>query len=65
MAWLHGKIHRSSRVHGLILLSVCGELELPIILHHLIEYFGHPNALICALAYSEVSHEYHSHLTWL
>ncbi|KAF2828831.1 hypothetical protein CC86DRAFT_319926 [Ophiobolus disseminans] len=39
--------------YGLV-ARVCGELELPIILHHLIEYFGHPNALICALASSEL-----------
>lgn len=32
----------------------CGELELPIILHHLVEYLGHPNALICGLAYREL-----------
>jgi serine/threonine-protein kinase ATR len=32
----------------------CGELELPIILHHLIEYLGHPNALICGMAYREL-----------
>ncbi len=33
----------------------CGELELPIILHHLVEYLGHPNALVCGMAYCEVS----------
>ena len=33
---------------------VCGELELPIILHHLVEYLGHPNALICGMAYCEL-----------
>ncbi|KAF1921015.1 hypothetical protein BDU57DRAFT_509551 [Ampelomyces quisqualis] len=32
----------------------CSELELPIILHHLIEYLGHHNALICGLAYTEL-----------
>ncbi|CAN9100906.1 unnamed protein product [Alternaria alternata] len=32
----------------------CGELELPIILHHLIEYLGHPNALVCGMAYREL-----------
>jgi hypothetical protein len=35
-------------------LSICSELELPIILHHLIEYLGHHNALVCGLAYTEV-----------
>lgn len=29
-------------------------MELPIILHQLIEYLGHHNALICGLAYTEV-----------
>ena len=33
---------------------VCGELELPIILHRLVEYLGHPNALICGMAYREL-----------
>ncbi|KAF2633644.1 hypothetical protein BU25DRAFT_381226 [Macroventuria anomochaeta] len=33
---------------------VCGELELPIILHRLVEYLGHPNALICGMAYKEL-----------
>lgn len=33
---------------------VCGELELPIILHRLVEYLGHPNALICGIAYREL-----------
>ncbi|KAF1842478.1 uncharacterized protein K460DRAFT_346363 [Cucurbitaria berberidis CBS 394.84] len=33
---------------------VCGELELPIILHHLVEYLGHPNALVCGMAYCEL-----------
>jgi serine/threonine-protein kinase ATR len=33
---------------------VCGELELPIILHHLIEYLGHSNALVCGMAYCEL-----------
>ncbi|KAG9191621.1 serine/threonine-protein kinase ATR [Alternaria panax] len=32
----------------------CGELELPIILHHLIEYLGHSNALVCGMAYREL-----------
>ncbi|KAH8732219.1 hypothetical protein GQ44DRAFT_602205 [Phaeosphaeriaceae sp. PMI808] len=32
----------------------CGELELPIILHHLIEYLGHSNALVCGLAFTEL-----------
>ncbi|KAI4673661.1 uncharacterized protein J4E88_008717 [Alternaria novae-zelandiae] len=32
----------------------CGELELPIILHHLVEYFGHSNALVCGMAYREL-----------
>ncbi|KAH7380651.1 protein kinase rad3 [Pyrenochaeta sp. MPI-SDFR-AT-0127] len=39
--------------YGLI-ARVCGELELPIILHHLVEYLGHPNALVCGMAYSEL-----------
>jgi serine/threonine-protein kinase ATR len=34
--------------------QVCGELELPIVLHHLIEYLGHSNALVCGLAYREI-----------
>jgi serine/threonine-protein kinase ATR len=34
--------------------QTCGELELPIILHHLIEYLGHPNALVCGMAYREL-----------
>jgi serine/threonine-protein kinase ATR len=34
--------------------KVCGELELPIILHHLIEYLGHSNALVCGMAYCEL-----------
>ncbi|KAH6616589.1 hypothetical protein C7974DRAFT_427548 [Boeremia exigua] len=33
---------------------VCGELELPIILHRLVEYLGHSNALICGMAYREL-----------
>lgn len=33
---------------------VCGELEFPIILHRLVEYLGHPNALICGMAYREL-----------
>lgn len=33
---------------------VCGELELPIILHRLVEYLGHPNALVCGMAYREL-----------
>ncbi|CAO2647756.1 Nn.00g086780.m01.CDS01 [Neocucurbitaria sp. VM-36] len=33
---------------------VCGELELPIILHHLVEYLGHANALVCGMAYCEL-----------
>lgn len=33
---------------------VCGELELPIILHHLVEYLGHTNALVCGMAYCEL-----------
>jgi hypothetical protein len=36
-------------------LRTCSELELPIILHYLIEYLGHHNALVCGLAYTEVS----------
>ncbi|KAL6705751.1 serine/threonine-protein kinase M1 [Coniothyrium glycines] len=32
----------------------CGELELPIVLYHLVEYLGHPNALVCGLAYREL-----------
>ncbi|KAH4967839.1 hypothetical protein HBI26_107510 [Parastagonospora nodorum] len=39
--------------YGLVARS-CGELELPIILHHLIEYLGHHNALVCGLAYTEL-----------
>jgi serine/threonine-protein kinase ATR len=34
--------------------QVCGELELPIVLHNLIEYLGHSNALVCGMAYSEL-----------
>ncbi|KAK1911299.1 hypothetical protein P3342_012598 [Pyrenophora teres f. teres] len=34
--------------------QTCGELELPIILHHLIEYLGHSNALVCGMAYREL-----------
>jgi serine/threonine-protein kinase ATR len=34
--------------------QVCGDLELPIILHHLIEYLGHSNDLICGMAYCEL-----------
>ncbi|KNG49644.1 protein kinase rad3 [Stemphylium lycopersici] len=34
--------------------QTCGELELPIILHHLVEYLGHPNALVCGMAYREI-----------
>lgn len=34
--------------------QTCGELELPIILHHLVEYLGHPNALVCGMAYREL-----------
>ncbi|KAF1837293.1 protein kinase rad3 [Decorospora gaudefroyi] len=34
--------------------QACGELELPIILHHLVEYLGHPNALVCGMAYCEL-----------
>ena len=34
--------------------QTCGELELPIILHRLIEYLGHPNALVCGMAYREL-----------
>ncbi|KAF9697303.1 hypothetical protein EKO04_004887 [Ascochyta lentis] len=33
---------------------VCGELELPIILHRLVEYLGHSNALVCGMAYREL-----------
>lgn len=33
---------------------VCGELELPIVLHRLVEYLGHSNALICGMAYREL-----------
>lgn len=33
---------------------VCGELELPIVLHHLVEFLGHPNALVCGMAYCEI-----------
>ena len=40
------------------MLSTCGELELPIILHRLVEYLGHPNALICGIAYREVRFQY-------
>ncbi|KAH7078025.1 hypothetical protein BKA63DRAFT_277194 [Paraphoma chrysanthemicola] len=39
--------------YGLV-ARACGEMELPIILHHLIEYLGHHNALICGLAYTEL-----------
>ncbi|KAF2280300.1 protein kinase rad3 [Westerdykella ornata] len=34
---------------------VCGEDELPIILLQLVEYLGHTNALICAMAYNELA----------
>ena len=34
--------------------QVCGELELPIILHYLVEYLGHPNALVCGMVYCEL-----------
>ncbi|KAF1947946.1 hypothetical protein EJ02DRAFT_429695 [Clathrospora elynae] len=34
--------------------QVCGDLELPLILHHLIQYLGHPNALVCGMAYGEL-----------
>ena len=34
---------------------VCGEEELNIIVLQLVEYLGHPNTLICALAYDELS----------
>ncbi|KAH7552423.1 hypothetical protein BM1_08374 [Bipolaris maydis] len=34
--------------------QTCSELELPIILHHLVEYLGHPNALVCGMAYREL-----------
>ncbi|KAF2747396.1 hypothetical protein M011DRAFT_458655 [Sporormia fimetaria CBS 119925] len=34
---------------------VCGEDELPIVLLQLVEYLGHANALICAMAYNELA----------
>ncbi|KAF1999599.1 hypothetical protein P154DRAFT_467308, partial [Amniculicola lignicola CBS 123094] len=34
---------------------VCGEDELPIILLELVEYLGHTNALICGMAYNELT----------
>lgn len=35
---------------------VCGEKELNLALLRLVDYLGHPNSLICSLAYSEVCH---------
>lgn len=33
---------------------MCGELELPILIHHLVQYLGHHNALVCGMAYCEL-----------
>ncbi|KAI8936862.1 hypothetical protein NX059_006098 [Plenodomus lindquistii] len=33
---------------------VCGQMELPIVLHHLVEFLGHHNALVCGMAYCEL-----------
>lgn len=33
---------------------VCGERELNLALLHLVDYLGHPNSLVCALAFSEL-----------
>jgi serine/threonine-protein kinase ATR len=50
----YGFISSTLEVVLTIDLRTCSELELPIILHYLIEYLGHPNALVCGLAYTEV-----------
>jgi serine/threonine-protein kinase ATR len=36
------------------LIRACGEDELPLILYQLVEYLGHPNAIISGVAYNEL-----------